>query len=145
MATSTWEERTHVLNGAGYARYDESTSTKLGKAAEFMLNQYGGDLRRLREIAGRDPREEHRLILEFKGIGPVGADIFCREIQVAWQELYPFADNMALETAGRLKLGDSSRHLATLVERDDFPRLIAALVRTRLAGDYAEIARQTAA
>jgi hypothetical protein len=31
MAASTWEERTHVLNAAGYARYDESTSAKLAK------------------------------------------------------------------------------------------------------------------
>ncbi|MGH6849653.1 MAG: hypothetical protein ACREDD_04255 [Methylocella sp.] len=146
MAASTWEERTHVLNAAGYARYDESTSTKLGKAAEFMLHRYGGDLRRLREKAGRDAEEEHRLIQQFTGIGPVGADIFCREMQIAWQELYPFADAMALDTARRLRLGDNARHLSTLVERDDFPRLIAALVRTHLAGDYAEVKRrQTAA
>ena len=36
MAASTWEERTHVLNGAGYARYDESTSAKLGEAADVI-------------------------------------------------------------------------------------------------------------
>jgi hypothetical protein len=145
IAASTWEERTHVLNAAGYARYDESTSTKLGKAAELMLDQYEGDLRRLRERAGRDAGEERRLLQQFKGIGPVGADIFCREIQATWQELYPFADAMALDTAARLKLGDTARHLSTLVERDDFPRFVAALVRTHLAGDYDEVRRQTAA
>jgi hypothetical protein len=145
IAASTWEERTHVLNAAGYARYDESTSTKLGKAAELMLDQYEGDLRRLREKAGRDTGEERRLLQQFKGIGPIGADIFCREIQITWQELYPFADAMALDTAARLKLGDTARHLSTLVERDDFPRFVAALVRTHLAGDYDEVKRQTAA
>src|SRR5208282_5266201 len=105
MAASTWEERTHVLNGAGYARYDESTSTKLGEAADLLLNRYDGDLRRLREEAGRDAGNEHRLIQQFKGIGPVGADIFCREMQIAWRELYPFVDALALDTARQLKIG----------------------------------------
>jgi hypothetical protein len=145
MAASTWEERTHVLNGVGYARYDESTSTKLGEAAGLLLDRYDGDLRRLREEAGRDAGNEHRLIQQFKGIGPVGADIFCREMQIAWLELYPFADALALDTARQLKIGDTARNLATLVERDDFPRLVAALVRTHLAGDYDEFKRQAAA
>jgi endonuclease III len=145
MAASTWEERTHVLNGAGYARYDESTSAKLGEAADLLLDRYNGDLRRLREEAGRDAGNEHRLIQQFKGIGPVGADIFCREIQAAWPELYPFVDAVALDTARQLKISDTARNLATLVERDDFPRLVAALVRTHLAGDYDEVKRQAAA
>ena len=83
--TSTWEERTHLLNAAGHARYHESTSAKLGEASALLLDRC--DLRRLRERAGRDAEEEHRLIQEFKRIGPVGADIFCREIQIAWPEL----------------------------------------------------------
>jgi hypothetical protein len=144
MAASTWEERTHVLNAAGYARYDESTSAKLGEASALLLDRYGGDLRRLRERAGRDAEEEHRLIQEFKRIGSVGADIFCREIQIAWQELYPFADAIALDTAERLKLGDTARKLSALVERDDFPRLVTALVRTHLAGDHDEVKRRAA-
>jgi hypothetical protein len=145
MAASTWEERTHVLNGAGYARYDESTSAKLGEAADLLLDRYDGDLRRLREEAGRDAGNEHRLIQQFKAIGPVCADIFCREIQAAWPELYPFVDAVALDTARQLKISDTARNLATLVERDDFPRLVAALVRTHLAGDYDEVKRQAAA
>ena len=129
MAASTWEERTHVLNGAGYARYDESTSAKLGEAADLLLDRYDGDLRRLREEAGRDAGNEHRLIQQFKAIGPV----------------YPFVDAVALDTARQLKISDTARNLATLVERDDFPRLVAALVRTHLAGDYDEVKRQAVA
>jgi len=144
MAASTWEERTHVLNAAGHARYLESTSAKLGEASALLLDRYGGDLRRLRERAGRDAEEEHRLIQEFKRIGPVGADIFCREIQIAWPELYLFADAI-VDTAERLKLGDTARKLSALVERDDFPRLVAALVRTHLAGDHDEVKRRAAA
>lgn len=142
MAASTWEERTHVLNAAGHARYHESTSAKLGEASALLLDRC--DLRRLRERAGRDAEEEHRLIQEFKRIGPVGADIFCREIQIAWPELYLFADAI-VDTAERLKLGDTARKLSALVERDDFPRLVAALVRTHLAGDHDEVKRRAAA
>jgi hypothetical protein len=145
MLASSWEERTHVLNAARYARYDESTSTRLAEDSRFLLDQYGGDLRRLRERAGRDPAEEHRLIQEFKGIGPVGADIFCREMQVVWDELYPFVDATALDAARQLGLGDSAQSLASLVGRDDFARLVAALVRTHIAGDFDEVKRQAAA
>jgi hypothetical protein len=44
-----------------------------------------------------------------------------------------------------LKLGDTARKLSALVERDDFPRLVAALVRTHLAGDHDEVKRRAAA
>jgi hypothetical protein len=66
-------------------------------------------------------------------------------MQVAWPELYPFEDAVALDTARQLKIGDTARNLATLVKRDDFPRLVAALIRTYLAGDYDEVKRQAAA
>jgi hypothetical protein len=136
MAAATWEQRTRTLNQAGYARYDESTSRMLGDTAEMLLDKYGGDLRRLRDAAERDPGRERALLKECKGIGDVGADIFCREAQVAWDELFPFADRRALETAGRLGLEDDAERLAGRVSRKDYPRLLAALVRTRLAKDF---------
>jgi hypothetical protein len=136
MAGATWEQRTRTLNQAGYARYDESTSGMLGDTAEMLLDKYGGDLRRLRDAAERDPGRERALLKECKGIGDVGADIFCREAQVAWDELFPFADRRALEAAGRLGLEDDAERLAGRVSRKDYPRLLAALVRTGLATDF---------
>jgi hypothetical protein len=136
MADATWEQRTRTLNQAGYARYDESTSRMLGDTAEMLLDRYQGDLRRLRDAAERDPGRERALLKECKGIGEVGADIFCRETQVAWDELFPFAGRRALEAAGRLGLEDDADRLATRVSRQDYPRLLAALVRTRLAKDF---------
>ena len=141
MADATWEQRTRALNQAGYARYDESTSRMLGDTAEMLLDKYRGDLRRLRDAAGRDPGRERALLKECKGIGEVGADIFCREAQVAWDELFPFADRRALEAAGRLGLEDDAARLARRVARKDYPRLLAALVRTALAKDYDELLR----
>ena len=136
MAATTWEQRTRTLNQAGYARYDESTSRMLGDTAAMLLDKYQGDLRRLRDAAARDPGRERILLKECKGIGDVGADIFCREAQVAWDELFPFADRRALEAAGRLGLEDDAERLARRVSRKDYPRLLAALVRTALARDF---------
>jgi endonuclease III len=139
MADATWEERTRVLNQAGYARYDESTSRMLGDTARMLLDKYGGDLRRLRDAAERDPARERALLKECKGIGDIGADIFCREVQIAWDELFPFADRRALDAANRLGLENDAARLARRVSRKDYPRLLAALVRTRLAHDFDEV------
>lgn len=136
LADSTWRERTDTLNRAGYARYDESTSRMLGDTAEMLLAEYNGDLRKLRRRAERDPDLERQLLKECKGIGDVGVDIFMREVQAPWDELYPFADKVALKAARRLDLGNDTRTLSRHVGRDDFPRLVAALIRTELAGDY---------
>ena len=84
------------------------------------------------------------LLKQFKGIGDVGADIFCREAQIVWDELYPFADRKALDTAHRLRLPTSGGGLARLVDRRDLPRLLAGLVRVALAGEADEIREQAA-
>lgn len=136
MAQSTWEERTKSLNRSGYARYDESTSRMLGDTAQKMLALYDGDLRRLREAAERNPATEHRLLKGFKGIGDVGADIFFREMQAVWDELYPFADKKALSAAEKLGLPAKAGDLSKLVPREDLPKLLCALVRTALDKRY---------
>jgi hypothetical protein len=136
LAESTWEQRVKALNEAGYTRYQERTATMLGDLTEHLLERYGGDLRRLREEAEREPKAERRLLKEFKGLGDVGVDIFFREAQVAWEELFPFADRRALDAAGRLKLPKDPGKLADLVGAADYARLVAALVRVELDDDY---------
>jgi hypothetical protein len=143
MAESSWEDRARVLNEAGYARYDERTSTMLGETATLVLDRYGGDLRRLREDAGRDVTEERRRVKECKGIGDVGADIFFREVQAAWPEVHPFADQRALAAADRLGLGNDADALAELASGPaDFARLVAALVRVELEDDHDAVLEQ---
>lgn len=144
MADTTWNQRVHLLNRSGYARYDESTARYIGDATDLLRDDYGGDLRRLREAAGRDPGRERELLMAFKGIGEVGADIFCREAQLAWEELHPFADRKALETAGRLGLATDAATLADLVDRRDLPRLLAGLVRVGLQHEEDEVLRRVA-
>jgi hypothetical protein len=143
MAKITWARRVKVLNRAGYARYDESTSRYIADSTAMLLDRYGGDLRRLREEAGHDPARERMLVKQFKGIGDVGADIFFREVQGAWPELYPFADKRALQAAAKVGLGEDAADLARAVEKKrDLPRLLAALVAADLAKDLDNVRRE---
>jgi hypothetical protein len=139
LRTSSWEERVKVINHAGYARYDERTSRMLGESADLLHERYRGDLRHLRDEAGRDPSAERRLLKEFKGIGDTGVDIFFREVQSEWDELFPFVDDRAAQSAARLGLPKDGHALADLVPRRDFTRLVAGLVRVGLADAYDEI------
>jgi hypothetical protein len=137
LAGSTWEQRVAALNKAGYTRYQERTSTMLGDLSEHLLERWGGDLRKLRDEAEREPERERKMLKEAKGLGDVGVDIFFREVQVSWDELFPFADRRALDAARRLRLGRDAKALRRLAnDREMLTRLIAALVRTELGGDY---------
>ncbi len=137
LCDAGWKARVRVLNESGYARYDESTSRYLGDSCERLLERYGGDLRRLREEADGDADAIRKGLKGFKGIGDVGADIFCREAQMAWDELYPLVDDRAATAAGNIGLPESAEGLAGLVGRRDLPRLLSALIRMDLdnAGD----------
>lgn len=139
MAAASWQERVDVITWHGYKRYDERTATMLGQTAELLLDRYRGDLRRLREAAGQDPAQERRLLMEFKGIGEVGADIFLREVQVAWGEVYPWADERVLRAARRLGLGRDARALSRLVDRRRYPALVAGLIRVDLEDGFEEV------
>ena len=136
MAGTSWQERTETLNRSRYARYDESTSTMLGETTGLLIEKYKGDLRNLRSAAGQDPEEERKKLKEFKGIGDVGVDIFFREVQLVWEELFPFVDGRARKGAEQLGLNPDPRVLVEKVRKSDFPRLVAACVRVDLTGDY---------
>lgn len=138
-ARSSWQDRVDVLNANGYARYDERTARMLGDTAELVLERYGGDLRGLRTEADGDPTRIRRSLQQFPGVGRVGSDIFCREVQVAWPELYPFVDRAAARVAAELDLGRSTGTIVDLVPRRELPRLLAALVRATHADDLAAV------
>jgi hypothetical protein len=139
VLASTWKKRTMVLNRSGYARYDEKTSRSLANISQFLLDHYQGDLRKLRAAAKYDPCRERKLIMECKGIGEVGANIFFREIQTVWKEHAPFADELALKSACKLGLPTNVKALSKLVPQKQFPQLLAALVRCSLAKDFLAI------
>jgi hypothetical protein len=124
MLAATWQEKVDALGRGGYARYDESTATRLGEGAQLLMDNWRGDLRKM--------RSPHREIQQFPGIGGTGADIFCREVQAVWPRLRPFFDQRALSAAKRHNLPADPHKLAKLVPADNVAILAAALVRSEL-------------
>jgi hypothetical protein len=139
LAKTSWDDRRRVLNENGYARYDERTASMLGDLVEQVQDRCGGDLRRLRKEADGDVKQIKAALQDFKGLGPVGVDIFLREAQVCWPELRPYVDKRAKAAAKALGLPSKPGDLAALVDDDDVARLVAALVRTVLDKDAAEV------
>lgn len=129
MSRLSWQERVDALGRGHYVRYDESTATRLGDMAEKVLHDYDGDLRRLPSRAEHDVGRAKELLRKFKGIGPTGTDIFCREAQAVWPWLRPYLDDLALKGADRLGLPTDLKRLADLVPERDLSRLASALVR----------------
>lgn len=117
---------------AGYARYDESSATRLVELARAVREDHGGDLRRLGE--DHDPDSARRKLKQFKGIGDTGAGIFLREVQDTWTWLRPYFDDRALDAATRLGLPADPAELQRLAP-DGTATLAAALVRAALDDD----------
>lgn len=143
MYEAGWQARVDALGRGHYRRYDERTSTMLGNGAALLLDEYGGDLRKLRDASSGPEQLEGRL-QRFPGVGPTGSSIFCREVQGAWPELNPFVDRKVLEGAARLGLPDRARELAQFVDPADLPRLAAACVRAGLRKKVADDVLQAA-
>lgn len=145
MAAASWQERVDALGRGHYRRYDERTSTMLGNGARLCLDRWHGDLRRLHREADGKLGVLRRLLIEFPGIGPTGADIFLREVQAVWPDVRPYADRRTLNGAKRLGLPGNPQGLAGLVREGDFGRLASALVRVTLDEETAEDVSRTAA
>ncbi|QNN52393.1 endonuclease [Nocardioides mesophilus] len=135
MLASSWQQRVRALGAAGYRRYDESTATQLENLSRHLQEGYDGDLRRARPSRARGADALIEEIGSFPRIGPIGARIFCREVQAVWPEVRPFFDDRALETAQRLGLPTDPVTLAGLVPEDRVAELAAALARAHLAAD----------
>lgn len=96
-----------------------SMSGRIESTADMVLEKYEGSLENLRKAAEKDPQKEMKLIREFKGVGETGVNIFCREAQLHWEELFPFADERTLETLAHHGIHCSSaQEVADLVDND---------------------------
>lgn len=116
---------------AGYARYDESSATRLRDMAAVVRGEYSGDLRRLAADCDEDRHAAVAALKRFKGIGDTGSDIFMREVQDVWPWVRPYFDARAIAAAKDLGLPDEPVKLARLAPRS-IARLAAALVRVAL-------------
>jgi transposase len=116
-----------------------ASARMLSDTAELLLERWRGDLRHLRDEADRSPDRERELLQEFPGIGPVGADIFAREVQGIWTEHFPTADARSLRAARRLDLGADAEALSGMAARRNFPRLVDGLMRLELHDGYEQL------
>src|SRR5699024_4117547 len=131
MVDATWQQRVEALGRGHYRRFDESTATMLGDGAQLLLDDYSGDLRKLRDAAETTRQVSNRL-QQFPGIGPTGAAMFLREVQVIWPDIGPYFDKKAMQGAQKVDLPTDAGELAELVDVQDLPRLAAGLVRIAL-------------
>jgi hypothetical protein len=141
MREASWQDRVDALGRAHYKRYDESTATALGEGAELMHEEYGDDLRKLRDRADGDPGQVRKLLTGFPRLGPVGAEIFCREAQAVWPQLRPTLDRKALDGAKAVGLPADVDAVAGLVTAEELAALASGLVRVALDDDLAREVR----
>jgi len=110
-----WDRLVEVLDASGYTRYDFSTATTLLGIAKALKEKYGS-LDRLHAESGSPSDLENRL-REFKGVGPVGVNIFLRELRGVWEKAKPIPSPTAVVTAQRIGLNpeDIERYESQLV------------------------------
>jgi endonuclease III len=119
---------------ASYARYDESSATRLVEMAQAVGDDYDDDLRKIAEAADGDPVAAAKLLQRFKGIGKTGSDIFLREVQDTWTWVRPYFDERARDAAKQLGLPSDSEGLGELAQGSN-AEFAAALVRASLDED----------
>ena len=97
-----WDKLVEILDSGGYVRYDFSTATKLLEIAKALKERYGS----LEDLCSqaKDSRDLERMLLEFKGIGPVTVNIFLRELRQVWKKANPQPSDIAKQTAAKLGL-----------------------------------------
>ena len=108
-----WDKLVQVLDSGGYVRYDFSTASNLLAMSRDLLERYGS----LEEIHARadGPRQLEKMLMQFKGVGPVGVNIFLRELRGEWKKANPIPSKLALETARRLRIRDANKVESQLV------------------------------
>jgi endonuclease III len=110
-----WDRLVEVLDSGGYIRYDFSTATNLLGIMKTLKEEYG-DLERL-HAESIDAADLENRLREFRGVGPMGVNIFLRELRGIWVKAKPRPSPMALVMAQKigLELKDVERFESQLV------------------------------
>ena len=108
-----WDRLVEILDSGGYVRYDFSTASNLLAIMKRLKEEYG-DLERLHQESS-SPADLEKRILRFKGIGPVGVNIFLRELRGIWEKARPKPSRMAVETARRIGMKKIEPYESALV------------------------------
>jgi endonuclease III len=113
MLAAGWDRLVQVLDSGGYVRYDFSTASNLLKVMEELKEKYG-DLEGL-HMESRSPMDLERRLKEFRGVGPVGVNIFLRELRGIWEKAKPKPSKMAIKASQRMDLEDIEPYESVLV------------------------------
>jgi endonuclease III len=108
-----WDRLVEVLDSGGYVRYDFSTASNLLGVMKELKEKYG-DIENLHRQSS-SPADLERRLQEFKGIGPVGVNIFLRELRGTWEKAKPKPSKMAVETAQKINVKDIEPYESALV------------------------------
>jgi len=123
ILSAGWDELVRILDEGGYVRYDESTATnRLNIMAD--LKEIYGSLEDLYE-GSSDTEDLEKRLQDFKGVGPVTAQIFLRELRGVW-DVDPEASKRAEEAAKCLGIDLQE------FEGEKLSRVEAALVKLHL-------------
>jgi len=97
-----WDKLVLVLDSGGYVRYDFSTASNLLGISKYLIERFGS----LEEIHARaeSPRHLEKMLMEFKGVGPVGVNIFLRELRGIWEKADPAPSGLAVQAARKLRV-----------------------------------------
>lgn len=117
---------TKVMREGGFARYDESTSTELLGNCHMLLHNYRGSLKELHDRAA-DEKDLEKRIMEFKGAGPVTANIFLRELRPHWKKANPEPLPIVKKLAKKHKINLGKMNQKSVT----FARVEAGLIRLR--------------
>lgn len=120
LAAAPRAQLIRIFGAAGYARYDESSATRLRSMSQLLIDEHSADLRTLRDTAPTS-------LQVFDGVGPACATMFAREAQGVWPELAPVFDKKALQGAEKLGLPQDPEELAALVSGSTEPPAAAEL------------------
>ncbi|MEM1534902.1 MAG: hypothetical protein QW199_00290 [Candidatus Pacearchaeota archaeon] len=121
-----WHKLVEILDEGGYVRYDFSTADRLLEISKTLLERYGNKpLTRMYREA-RDSKDLEKKLLELRGVGPITANIFLRELRhilpKANPEPLPIVKKLAKKYHVKLPKNRQTRA---------FVELEAALIRLR--------------
>jgi len=75
-----WDKLVMVLDRGHYVRFDFSTATKLLDICKELKERYGSIANLV--LQAKDEQDLADLLQQFKGVGPVTADIFLRDVRL---------------------------------------------------------------
>jgi endonuclease III len=124
IANTGWDGLVKILDDGGYVRYDFSTATKLLDLVKQLQGKYGSLTELHRQAKG--PKDLEEKLMEFKGVGPVTANIFLRELRTVWKKADPKPLDLVKKEAAKFRIDLNKFNRKT----KKFIKLEAALIRS---------------